>query len=119
MSKVDAQRAMREAKYARLRASGPTRREAAAQAAPQAAREAAPQAPDALVEEVAAAPAPDRKPTRPRAKKVASPAAPGGSEDALLPVDAPPTSGLCGHKSMNGRTCTREAGHAEKSHRYG
>ena len=30
MSKVDAQRAMREAKYARNSASGPTRREAAA-----------------------------------------------------------------------------------------
>ena len=30
MSKLDAQRAMREAKYARDRASGPTRREAAA-----------------------------------------------------------------------------------------
>jgi hypothetical protein len=28
------------------------------------------------------------------------------------------TDGLCGHRSMNGRTCTREAGHAAKSHRY-
>lgn len=26
--------------------------------------------------------------------------------------------GACGHRSMNGRTCTREAGHAAKSHRY-
>ena len=26
---------------------------------------------------------------------------------------------LCGHRSMNGRTCTREQGHAAKSHRYG
>jgi hypothetical protein len=25
---------------------------------------------------------------------------------------------LCGHRSMNGRTCTREKGHAQKSHRY-
>jgi hypothetical protein len=25
---------------------------------------------------------------------------------------------LCGHRSMNGRTCTREQGHAAKSHRY-
>jgi hypothetical protein len=34
-------------------------------------------------------------------------------------VDAPPAdSGLCGHKSMNGRTCTRESGHTAKSHRY-
>ena len=26
---------------------------------------------------------------------------------------------LCGHKAISGRTCTRERGHAEKSHRYG
>lgn len=34
---------------------------------------------------------------------------------------APPSSedALCGHRSMNGRTCTREQGHAAKSHRYG
>jgi hypothetical protein len=25
---------------------------------------------------------------------------------------------LCGHRNMSGRTCTREAGHAAKSHRY-
>ena len=25
---------------------------------------------------------------------------------------------LCGHASMNGRTCTRPAGHPQKSHRY-
>jgi hypothetical protein len=33
---------------------------------------------------------------------------------------APPVAGdeLCGHRSMNGRTCTREHGHAAKSHRY-
>ena len=30
----------------------------------------------------------------------------------------PPTDLLCGHRSMNGRTCTREQGHAAKSHRY-
>ncbi|MDN5893166.1 MAG: hypothetical protein L0H93_03985 [Nocardioides sp.] len=24
----------------------------------------------------------------------------------------------CGHRSMNGRTCTREQGHAAKNHRY-
>jgi hypothetical protein len=28
------------------------------------------------------------------------------------------TDELCGHRSMNGRTCTREHGHAAKSHRY-
>ncbi|WP_323794435.1 hypothetical protein [Nocardioides sp.] len=25
---------------------------------------------------------------------------------------------LCGHRNMSGRTCTREHGHAAKSHRY-
>ncbi len=25
---------------------------------------------------------------------------------------------LCGHRSMNNRSCTRKHGHAEKSHRY-
>ena len=27
--------------------------------------------------------------------------------------------GACGHRNMSGRTCTREKGHAAKSHRYG
>lgn len=42
---------------------------------------------------------------------------------AELPVAPPIVSSagaeLCGHRSMNGRTCTREQGHAAKSHRYG
>ncbi|MCW2856006.1 MAG: hypothetical protein JWR52_1621 [Marmoricola sp.] len=25
---------------------------------------------------------------------------------------------LCGHRAISGRTCTREKGHAAKSHRY-
>lgn len=29
-----------------------------------------------------------------------------------------PGADLCGHRSMNGRTCTREHGHEAKSHRY-
>lgn len=95
MSKADAQRALREAKYARISASGPTRREAAAAAAAAAGGEA-PQAP--------APPKPTVKPAR-AAKS--SPAA------------TAPASELCGHKSMNGRACTRPAGHSEKSHRYG
>lgn len=34
------------------------------------------------------------------------------------PATAEPESRLCGHRSINGRTCTREHGHAAKSHRY-
>ena len=88
MSKVDAQRAMREAKYARISASGPTRRQAAA-------------AGDAPTTPAAAAPS---------AKPVRAPKA--------APTAAAPEGERCGHKSMNGRACTREAGHAEKNHRY-
>jgi len=31
---------------------------------------------------------------------------------------AEPEAALCGHRAISGRTCTREAGHAAKSHRY-
>jgi hypothetical protein len=34
------------------------------------------------------------------------------------PADAEAVEALCGHRNMGGRTCTREAGHAAKSHRY-
>ena len=87
MSKLDAQRAMREAKYARDSASGPTRREAAAAAS--------------------------GKPVEPVAKPSRPAAVPRQSAAAASATD------LCGHRSMNGRKCTREAGHDEKSHRYG
>ena len=88
MSKLDAQRAMREAKYARNRASGPTRREAAAVGG---------------TSTTPAARTPSTKPAQ--AAKVAQTA-------------AAPEGERCGHKSMNGRACTREAAHSEKSHRY-
>ena len=56
----------------------------------------------------AAAPKPARPaPVAPATKKKASPTA------AVSPSDE-----LCGHRSMNGRSCTREQGHAAKSHRY-
>jgi hypothetical protein len=32
--------------------------------------------------------------------------------------DATPEERLCGHRAISGRTCTREQGHAAKSHRY-
>ncbi len=59
----------------------------------------------------AAAPARPKAPVAPsapaasRAKAVAEPAAATDEE-------------LCGHRNMSGRTCTREKGHAAKSHRY-
>lgn len=47
-----------------------------------------------------------------------SPARPAKAEAASAVSPAPLTDELCGHRSMNGRTCTRERGHAAKSHRY-
>ncbi len=88
MSKGDAQRAMREAKYARNSASGAS----SPAATPAGAKATAP-----------AAATPKAKPAR--AAKAA-------------PAAVAPEGGRCGHKSMSGRTCTREAAHSEKSHRY-
>ena len=88
MSKLDAQRAMREAKYARNRASGPTRREAAA---------------------VGGTTTPGLR----------TPSAKPAQAAKAAPTAAASEGERCGHKSMNGRACTREAAHAQKSHRYG
>ena len=49
----------------------------------------------------------------------AGPATRSAKTDAAGPVaPAPPAEAMCGHRSMNGRTCTRERDHAAKSHRY-
>ena len=29
-----------------------------------------------------------------------------------------PEAGRCGHRNMGGKSCTRDAGHSEKNHRY-
>jgi hypothetical protein len=52
-------------------------------------------------------------------RRLATPAARSTAPPASEPIEASGTAGLCGHRSMNGRTCTREAGHEAKSHRYG
>jgi hypothetical protein len=68
--------------------------------------------------------------SRARAKTIApaTPARPATTAPASRPEPAavlavvpdPPEAApsLCGHRNMGGRTCTREAGHAAKSHRY-
>ena len=33
-------------------------------------------------------------------------------------TDPEVSEALCGHRAISGRTCTREKGHAAKSHRY-
>ncbi|WP_183097992.1 hypothetical protein [Nocardioides pelophilus] len=54
------------------------------------------------------------------ATPVARPAKPDAPAPAPATAAAPASASdaLCGHRSMNGRTCTREQGHAAKSHRY-
>ncbi len=90
MSKLDAQRAMREANYAARQGAKPTSRAT----------------PDS-----GEGPAPATTGKKPR-----RPAAPTPKRADAVETEAASTS--CGHKSMNGRACTREAGHSEKSHRY-
>ena len=88
MSKMDGLRAMREARYAEAAARSKT--------------SAKTSGPDA---------------TSPAAAKKA---APKKAAAAAKADDAPPVvaEALCGHRNMSGRTCTRELGHAAKSHRY-
>lgn len=51
------------------------------------------------------------------ARRVARPVQPSApAVDAVAAAAA--AEALCGHRSMNGRTCTREQGHAAKNHRY-
>ena len=88
MSKMDNLRAMREAKYAEAQ-----KRATSAPARPKAAAPVAPPAP--------------------AAKKAATSAA-----QPAVETEQSATEELCGHRNMSGRTCTRERGHAAKSHRY-
>jgi hypothetical protein len=53
------------------------------------------------------------------ATRAARPALRAAGSKAVAPAPKPESDALCGHRSMNGRTCTREQGHAAKSHRYG
>lgn len=83
MSKMDALRAMREARYAKATARAPQ-----PTAAPK------------------ATPPPVAPPVHPPV------------ETRRPATDPPPTDEVCGHRAISGRTCTREQGHAAKSHRY-
>jgi hypothetical protein len=80
MSKMDALRAMREARY-----------EEAARAA---------------------------KPTTTKATKTAAAPKQAKAPEVQPAPPAAEDAGLCGHRAISGRTCTRESGHSAKSHRY-
>jgi hypothetical protein len=97
LSKVDAQRAMREARNAdpaisrpASPVSRPPARSATARAEPVIARPAASAA---------------ARETAPETAPIAKPA-------------ALESTAVCGHRSIGGKSCQRPAGHAEQNHRY-
>lgn len=53
----------------------------------------------------------------PRAQRPAARSAAGAAAGTEVP-EADSQVKLCGHRAISGRTCTREHGHAAKSHRY-
>jgi hypothetical protein len=57
----------------------------------------------------------DKPPANPARRPTAVTADP---QEPVAPEPAAAEDALCGHRSMNGRTCTREHGHAAKNHRY-
>jgi len=104
MSKVDALRALREAKYAATRSR--TKPTTAARASSE------------------SGPAPTAVPAPVPAARRRAPASKARARLAVVPAvpAAPPSitdAELCGHRNMSGRSCTRPAEHVEKSHRYG
>jgi hypothetical protein len=52
------------------------------------------------------------------APRRAAPIAPAKAAAERPAPEEASTDALCGHRNMGGRTCTREQGHAAKSHRY-
>ena len=51
-------------------------------------------------------------------RKAAKPAVAAVAPPAAASVTGASDERLCGHRNMSGRSCTREHGHAAKSHRY-
>lgn len=90
MSKMDNLRAMREARYeqAMKRAGGATARPKA------------------------------KPPVVPPAAKATPPTTKAGKAPAPDAPEPEVAEELCGHRNMGGKSCTREKGHAAKSHRY-
>ncbi|NYD29621.1 hypothetical protein [Nocardioides kongjuensis] len=63
-------------------------------------------------------PAPTSRAAKP-AKAEPAKATPSKAPAKAAPAAAETDDGaLCGHRNISGRTCTRERGHAAKSHRY-
>ena len=137
MSKVDALRAMREARYAAFEAQTAAARKAAAgrsvavpaQATePPASRSSAGRRATAVVPADSATKPAAGPATKPGGGAAAKPAGRAAAESAMKPApksatraaaDAGPESDrLCGHRSIGSKSCQRPAGHPEKNHRY-
>ncbi len=119
MSKVNAMQALREARYAARaaeRAADPTARAVAAVSQVETAspRPIPPADAVAALRGLPAAPS-EVESAAGSAESAAESAA--GTEAEVEPSVAGEPS-LCGHRSINNRTCRRPAGHAEKNHRY-
>jgi hypothetical protein len=56
--------------------------------------------------------------TRPKPAAAKAAAVPVPADATTDPTPESATDSLCGHKGMGGKPCTREQGHAAKSHRY-
>lgn len=104
MSKVDAQRALRDARFARFAA----------------ARAATAAAPKKEAKNEPTAEAPTRPPVAEELfeSPVAAEVVPVAGETTDAKPEPAVDEELCGHASMNGRKCTRVKGHSEKNHRY-
>jgi hypothetical protein len=148
MSKVDAQRAMREARYAAFQASreaptAPPPPPAKARSARPQAAGPVPAAADTPVDVEAGGPAEPgtvgetetetvidltagAEPEAAVAVQDAGTAGTAGTAQPALQSSAPDgepepedaTAGLCGHRNMGNKSCSRPAGHPEKNHRY-
>lgn len=110
MSKVNAMQAIREARYA-ARTSARTTVRPAAPDAP-GIPVGAPVAAAVPVATVTITPAPGIAAADLTDTAVTDSAVTDGESAAEV------TEVLCGHRSMNNRSCRRPAGHAEKNHRY-
>ncbi len=114
MSKVDALRALREARYAAASASGTKIAGKPVAVVPDSAQSTAP----AQKSVPARRSSPKAKNDAPALYVVpdAEPATADASTDNDAPVEV--AAELCGHRSMGGKSCSRPAGHSEKNHRY-
>ena len=101
MSKVDALRALREAKYAADRAAAPAGT----------VRKAAAARPSGVTASKSGTAAESRTATRPARGSKGAVSGPSETDEAE-------TEALCGHRNMGGKSCTRPENHSEKNHRY-